>query len=69
MVKYFLLKVLPNSTKPLGVEVLESRGFFTQSYWYWICFVALIGYTLLFNLGYILALTYFNREFLYILVL
>ncbi|AES81621.2 pleiotropic drug resistance protein 1 [Medicago truncatula] len=53
--------VLPNSTKPLGVDVLESRGFFTQSYWYWICFAALLGYTLLFNLGYILALTYFNQ--------
>ncbi|PNY15670.1 pleiotropic drug resistance protein 1-like [Trifolium pratense] len=53
-------KVLPNSTNPLGVEVLKSRGFFTEPYWYWICFGALIGYTLLFNLGYILALTYLN---------
>ncbi|XP_045794552.1 pleiotropic drug resistance protein 1-like [Trifolium pratense] len=52
--------VLPNSTDPLGVEVLKSRGFFTEPYWYWICFGALIGYTLLFNLGYILALTYLN---------
>ncbi|KAK7336925.1 hypothetical protein VNO77_17478 [Canavalia gladiata] len=52
--------VLPNSTEPLGVEVLKSRGFFTQSYWYWIGVGALIGYTLLFNLGYILALTYLN---------
>ncbi|KAK2363926.1 pleiotropic drug resistance protein [Trifolium repens] len=52
--------VLPNSTNPLGVDVLKSRGFFTESYFYWICFGALIGYTLLFNLGYILALTYLN---------
>ncbi|WJX79105.1 transcription factor [Trifolium repens] len=52
--------VLPNSTNPLGVDVLKSRGFFTESYFYWICFGALIGYTLLFNLAYILALTYLN---------
>ncbi|CAI8614414.1 unnamed protein product [Vicia faba] len=50
--------VLPNSTEPLGIEVLKSRGFFTESYWYWIGVGALIGYTLLFNLGYILALTF-----------
>jgi len=43
---------------------LKSRGFFTQSYWYWIGVGALIGYTLLFNLGYILALKYLNREYL-----
>ncbi|MED6142825.1 transcription factor [Stylosanthes scabra] len=28
--------VLPNSTESLGVEVLKSRGFFTESNWYWI---------------------------------
>ncbi|XP_058737880.1 pleiotropic drug resistance protein 1-like isoform X1 [Vicia villosa] len=52
--------VLPNSTEPLGVQVLKSRGFFTQSYWYWIGFGALIGYTLLFIIGNILALTFLN---------
>ncbi|KAK7336921.1 hypothetical protein VNO77_17474 [Canavalia gladiata] len=52
--------ILPNSSEPLGVEVLKSRGFFTQSYWYWIGVGALIGYTLLFNFGYMLALTYLN---------
>ncbi|KAE9591000.1 putative sulfate-transporting ATPase [Lupinus albus] len=52
--------VLPNSTEPLGIQVLKSRGFFTQSYWYWIGVGALVGYTLLFNFGYILALTYLN---------
>jgi hypothetical protein len=59
----FLWKVVPNSTEPLGVQVLKSRGFFTQSNWYWIGFGALIGYTLLFIIGYILALTFLNREF------
>ncbi|XP_061343406.1 pleiotropic drug resistance protein 1-like isoform X2 [Gastrolobium bilobum] len=52
--------VLPNSTIPLGVEVLKSRGFFTQSKWYWIGVGALIGYTIVFNIGYMLALTYLN---------
>ncbi|KAK7284172.1 hypothetical protein RJT34_18913 [Clitoria ternatea] len=52
--------VLSNSTESLGVEVLKSRGFFTQSYWYWIGVGALVGYTLLFNFGYMLALTYLN---------
>ncbi|XP_061343449.1 pleiotropic drug resistance protein 1-like isoform X2 [Gastrolobium bilobum] len=52
--------VLPNSLEPLGIEVLKSRGFFTESYWYWIGVGVLIGYTLLFNFGYILALTYLN---------
>ncbi|GAU19343.1 hypothetical protein TSUD_336300 [Trifolium subterraneum] len=52
--------VLPNSTESLGVEVLKSRGYFTESYWYWIGVVALIGYTLVFNFGYILALTFLN---------
>ncbi|XP_061343387.1 pleiotropic drug resistance protein 1-like [Gastrolobium bilobum] len=52
--------VLPNSMEPLGVEVLKSRGFFTEYYWYWIGLGAMIGYTILFNIGYILALTYLN---------
>ncbi|KAI9122317.1 hypothetical protein K1719_007006 [Acacia pycnantha] len=53
-------KVLPGSEEPLGVQVLKSRGFFTESYWYWISVGALAGYTLLFNIGYILSLTYLN---------
>ncbi|CAK7336320.1 unnamed protein product [Dovyalis caffra] len=28
--------VLPNSAESLGIEVLKSRGFFTNAYWYWI---------------------------------
>ncbi|KAH1078222.1 hypothetical protein AAZX31_19G155100 [Glycine max] len=52
--------ILPDSTEPLGVEVLKSWGFFTQSHWYWIGVGALIGYTLLFNFGYILALMYLS---------
>ncbi|PNX91165.1 pleiotropic drug resistance protein 1-like [Trifolium pratense] len=32
-------------------------------YWYWICFGALIGYTLLFFFSYMLALTFLNRSY------
>ncbi|KAK0596144.1 hypothetical protein LWI29_013201 [Acer saccharum] len=53
-------KILPNSTETLGVAVLKSRGFFTEAYWYWLGVGALIGFTLLFNFGFTLALTYLN---------
>jgi hypothetical protein len=59
---FFLSKVLPNSMESLGVEVLKSRGFFSQAYWYWIAVGALVGYVLLLNAGFTLALTFFNRE-------
>ncbi|XP_061973701.1 pleiotropic drug resistance protein 1-like [Populus nigra] len=52
--------VLPNSTEPLGIEVLKSRGFFTEAYWYWLAVAALFGFTLLYNLLYILALAFLN---------
>ncbi|KAF5198939.1 Abc transporter g family member [Thalictrum thalictroides] len=48
--------VPPNSTEPLGVLVLKSRGFFPQAYWYWIGVGALFGYMFLFNGLYTLAL-------------
>ncbi|KAH9666408.1 ABC transporter G family member 40 [Citrus sinensis] len=51
-------KVLPNSTEPLGVEVLKSRGFFTDAYWYWLGMAGLAGSILLFNFCFILALTF-----------
>ncbi|CAB4272708.1 unnamed protein product [Prunus armeniaca] len=52
--------VLPNSTVPLGVEVLKSRGFFPYAYWYWIGVGAMAGFVLLFNSCYIVALSYLN---------
>uniref|UniRef100_A0A2C9W1A2 ABC transporter domain-containing protein n=1 Tax=Manihot esculenta TaxID=3983 RepID=A0A2C9W1A2_MANES len=50
--------VLPNSTEPLGVQVLKSRGFFPHAYWYWIGVGALVGFTLLYNFCFIIALTF-----------
>ncbi|TKY64525.1 ABC transporter G family member 40 [Spatholobus suberectus] len=50
----------PNSNKTLGIQILESRGFFTHAYWYWIGIGALIGFMFLFNIIYTLALAYLN---------
>ncbi|KAJ1284251.1 hypothetical protein BS78_03G190900 [Paspalum vaginatum] len=46
------------SNETLGVQVLQSRGVFTDAKWYWIGFGALIGFTILFNALFTLALTY-----------
>ncbi|XP_022728526.1 pleiotropic drug resistance protein 1-like isoform X2 [Durio zibethinus] len=53
-------RVLPNSTESLGIEVLKSRGFFQDARWYWIGVGGLIGFNLLFNFCFTLALTYLN---------
>ncbi|XP_059459725.1 pleiotropic drug resistance protein 1-like [Corylus avellana] len=52
--------VPPNSTEPLGVLVLKSRGVFPKADWYWIGVGALIGYIFLFNFLFTLALKYLN---------
>ncbi|KAI9107551.1 hypothetical protein K1719_021588 [Acacia pycnantha] len=52
--------VLPGSSEPLGISILKSRGFFTQEYWYWIGFGALIGFILLLNIAYTLSLTFLS---------
>ncbi|PON55997.1 ABC transporter-like [Trema orientale] len=44
----------------VGRVLLSSRGFFTQEYWFWICIGALFGFSLLFNILFIAALTYLN---------
>nr|XP_023897861.1 ABC transporter G family member 34-like [Quercus suber] len=44
----------------VGKVLLKSRGFFTDDYWFWICIGALFGYSLLFNMFFIAALTYLN---------
>ncbi|KAK8645856.1 hypothetical protein V6N13_119664 [Hibiscus sabdariffa] len=53
-------RVLPGSNESLGIEVLKSRSFFTEAYWYWIGVGGLVGFVLLFNFGYTLALTFLN---------
>ncbi|XP_058112108.1 pleiotropic drug resistance protein TUR2-like [Magnolia sinica] len=49
--------VVSGSTEMLGIQILESRGIFPESKWYWIGAGALFGYTLLFNGLFTVALT------------
>jgi len=49
--------------KPLGVQIIESRGLFAEAKWFWIGAGALLGYILFFNVLFVAALTYLNREF------
>ncbi|RDY09750.1 ABC transporter G family member 39, partial [Mucuna pruriens] len=51
----------PRTDAPtIGKVLLKGRGFFTEDYWFWICIGALFGYALIFNLLFIVALTYLN---------
>lgn len=53
----------PRVNEPtVGRVLLASRGFFTQEYWFWICIGALFGFSLLFNVLFIAALTWLNRK-------
>lgn len=54
------LQAVPNSNETLGVTVLKSRGFLPHAYWYWIGTGALLGFVILFNFGFTLALTFLN---------
>ncbi|KZV47168.1 pleiotropic drug resistance protein 2-like [Dorcoceras hygrometricum] len=50
-----------NGTEPtVGKTLLKDRGLFTTESWYWICIFALFGFTVLFNVLFIAALTYLN---------
>jgi hypothetical protein len=57
-------KILNSTTsnETLGVQALKSRGIFPEAKWYWIGFAAMIGYILLFNALFTLALTYLKRK-------
>ncbi|CAN6438730.1 unnamed protein product [Victoria cruziana] len=44
----------------IGKAILKSRGVFVEGYWYWISIGALIGYSILFNVCFVLALKYLN---------
>ncbi|XP_060173834.1 pleiotropic drug resistance protein 1-like [Lycium barbarum] len=53
-------KIAPNGTEPLGAAVVKGRGFFPDASWYWIGVGALIGFTIVFNFFYSVALAYLN---------
>ncbi|XP_061374184.1 pleiotropic drug resistance protein 2-like isoform X3 [Gastrolobium bilobum] len=44
----------------VGKALLRARGMFTEDYWYWICIGALLGFSLFFNICFIVALTFLN---------
>ncbi|KAJ8767846.1 hypothetical protein K2173_020786 [Erythroxylum novogranatense] len=48
------------SEATVGKSLLKERGIFTEEYWYWICIAVLMGFSLLFNLLIIVALTFCN---------
>ncbi|KAK2976352.1 hypothetical protein RJ640_014183, partial [Escallonia rubra] len=51
----------PRISEPtVGKVLLKSRGMFVDDYMFWICVIALFGFSLLFNVCFIIALTYLN---------
>ncbi|KAG5237170.1 pleiotropic drug resistance protein [Salix suchowensis] len=53
-------KKMLNGNTTMGDAVLISHGLNFKGYFYWISLGALFGFTILFDLGFILALTYFK---------
>ncbi|KAL7195891.1 hypothetical protein ACSBR1_036008 [Camellia fascicularis] len=55
-----------NNTDPrinaptIGKALLTTRSFYKDDYMFWVCIVALIGFSLLFNILFIVALTFLN---------
>lgn len=45
------------------MDLLTSHGLNFDGYFYWVSVGALIGFTVLFDIGFILALTYMTRTF------
>ncbi|XP_042473406.1 pleiotropic drug resistance protein 2-like isoform X1 [Zingiber officinale] len=48
------------SASTVGTAFLKSRGMFTSGYWYWLAIGALIGFIILFNILFVLSITYLN---------
>lgn len=57
--KFYNILLLQDNT---GLVLLKARSFFTEDYWFWICIGALFGFSLLFNVLFIAALTFLNRK-------
>ncbi|XP_048225566.1 pleiotropic drug resistance protein 3 isoform X1 [Ricinus communis] len=51
-------KQIMSANTTIGQQTLESRGLHYDGYFYWISVGALLGFTVLFNIGFTLALTY-----------
>ncbi|PWA73251.1 pleiotropic drug resistance protein 2 [Artemisia annua] len=44
----------------VGTALLKSRSFYTQEYWFWICLAILLRFSIIFNILFIVALTFLN---------
>ncbi|KAL7108000.1 hypothetical protein ACP275_06G088600 [Erythranthe tilingii] len=44
----------------VGKVLLKMRGMYTEDYMYWVCVIALFAFSIIFNVLFILALTYLN---------
>lgn len=53
-------KMIPNTSVSLGVKVLENFDVFPNRNWYWIGIAAILGFAILFNILFTIALTYLN---------
>ncbi|KAI3786796.1 hypothetical protein L1987_40773 [Smallanthus sonchifolius] len=51
---------MTSTNTTIGLQTLESRGLEFEEYYFWISLGAMFGFALLFNIGFILALTYFK---------
>lgn len=63
----FLYLLQPNTDSRIneptvGKALLKSRGFYTEEYWFWICIGALLGFSIIFNILFILSLTYLDSK-------
>ncbi|KAF8038575.1 hypothetical protein BT93_B1189 [Corymbia citriodora subsp. variegata] len=54
---------ISSTNTTIGHAILESRGLNFDGYFFWISVGALLGFTLLFNIGFTLALTFLKRKF------
>ena len=66
LIRLFFL-VQPNTDprfneSTVGEVLLHSRGFFTEERWFWICCFALLAFSVLFNILFIVALTFLKRK-------
>ncbi|GAB4850125.1 transcription factor [Ancistrocladus abbreviatus] len=51
-------KVPEETNESIGITILKSQGYFSHANWYWLGIGALIGFIIIFNILYTLALAY-----------
>jgi hypothetical protein len=59
-VNEFLASRWKNPNDNVGIKLMTSHRLFSDSYWYWLSIGALVGFDILFNFLYTLALHYLD---------